>query len=501
MRAFLEEPDGTGITRREAAIRAIYQDKPETALRIGYGDITKDIPERSESDLIPPRIRHMTTGVNSIFRPGYIIAPVHAFIGAIVDRWIAEYLAGQSPKYHLSMPPQHGKTWTIEAAITRLFGIDPSTRISYCSYAQDLARRSSRKVREFILDEKTRSLFPSLSIKADNKSVDEWETTAGGRFSAWGVGKGAGVPVDGLFIDDLVKGYSEFLSKAHRERRRSWLSGILGARLHNRSGVFSIGTRWGVGDGVDDTMELIPGDWQVWHIPAIAIEGERDPLGRKPGEALWPEQHSAEGLIAKMDAAGVIQSAAVYQQRPIDRAGQFFRGEWRYTDPASWPHGLIWYRYWDLGFSESDDSDESAGALVAVDDQQNIYIRDVITRQKQWPIVSQTIKDTYRTDGGNVHTFCEAIGTQKGYVSDLRASGYNIVPRKHKGEKAVEAGLWQSQQWSGKVNVPNNANWTQRLIDQAHAFPGGKHDDIIDAITGAIIMHSKFKPITVGGRG
>lgn len=60
-------------------------------------------------------------------------------------------------------------------------------------------------------------------------------------------------------------------------------------------------------------------------LPAIAEEN--DPLGRSPGEALWPEWEPLEELERKR-ALLQNQFSALYQQRPAPEEGDYVKAEW-----------------------------------------------------------------------------------------------------------------------------------------------------------------------------
>ena len=63
------------------------------------------------------------------------------------------------------------------------------------------------------------------------------------------------------------------------------------------------------------------------NLPAIA--GDDDPIGRAPGEALWPERFSVEDLQRTRADVGPYVWNALYQGRPTDDEGGIFRGLFR----------------------------------------------------------------------------------------------------------------------------------------------------------------------------
>jgi predicted phage terminase large subunit-like protein len=68
------------------------------------------------------------------------------------------------------------------------------------------------------------------------------------------------------------------------------------------------------------------------NLPALAEED--DHLGRKPGEALWPDRYNAVRLNNKKKTAGPYWWSALYQGSPAARGGTLFKS--------------LWFRYWDF---------------------------------------------------------------------------------------------------------------------------------------------------------
>jgi hypothetical protein len=59
-----------------------------------------------------------------------------------------------------------------------------------------------------------------------------------------------------------------------------------------------------------------------------ALAEENDPLGRAPGEPLWPEWEDLESLERKRPAVGARDWSALYQQRPAPEGGDYFKADW-----------------------------------------------------------------------------------------------------------------------------------------------------------------------------
>ena len=91
---------------------------------------------------------------------------------------------------------------------------------------------------------------------------------------------------------------------------------------------------------------------------------ENDALGRKPGEALWPEYGYNEAWAAetKVDV-GTYFWNALYQQHPSSPEGEILkRGWWKFYRERPWSFDEV-LQSWDMTFKDSDGSDFVVGGV------------------------------------------------------------------------------------------------------------------------------------------
>ncbi|MFE1767198.1 terminase large subunit domain-containing protein [Streptomyces angustmyceticus] len=86
-------------------------------------------------------------------------------------------------------------------------------------------------------------------------------------------------------------------------------------------------TRWHEDDLSGRILETEPENWTLIDLPALALS-DTDPLGRQPGEALWPEQYDAEELARTKRAVGERVWWALYQQQPRPLEGGVWQWAW-----------------------------------------------------------------------------------------------------------------------------------------------------------------------------
>ena len=115
-------------------------------------------------------------------------------------------------------------------------------RIVTASYAQTLANRNGRAIRNAIVT------HPELGIRIapDNGSVSDWtiDKHEGGVLSV-GIGAGlTGRPADVLLIDDPIKDRAEADSEVYRDRVWDWWTEVGSTRLAPGAPVIVILTRW-----------------------------------------------------------------------------------------------------------------------------------------------------------------------------------------------------------------------------------------------------------------
>jgi hypothetical protein len=113
--------------------------------------------------------------------------------------------------------------------------------------------------------------------------------------------------------------------------------------------------------------------WKIINIPAIAEDD--DVLGRKPGEALWPDRFGIEWLEAFRAAT---RSASPRSISSTDAGGRrLFQEELLPTyQPEQLPKNLRIYAASDHAVGIKQTNDRTCLLIVGVDDQDNIWLLD-----------------------------------------------------------------------------------------------------------------------------
>lgn len=422
--------------------------------------------------------------------------------------WVRDVAAGRSPRLMLEMPPQHGKS-TISSVCgpAWILGHHPDWPLILGSYGQDLSRTHSRGCRSIMREPWYEQTFPRAKMAADQASVDDWGTTAGGGYKAVGVGSAVtGQPARAIVLDDTTKNRAEAYSKVQRDRAWGWYEWDVESRLAPGGGVLVLQTRWHHDDVPGrlqkrDGLASDGGQWKIISLPAIAEEDEflDGELWRPKGQALHPERYPANCAKFVNAQKNPALWNALYQQRPTSRDGDIFKRQ--FFDrivPRSQMPSLRWYRLWDWAGSSADTADRTASAAVAFDDLGNLWIRDMVKGRWDYPESKKVFKQVALAphEQGVSHGI-EALLSWKIVADDLMAdielAGVPIAPVRYPPgakDKISRALPWADRAAAGKV-ILVEGEWIPDFIDECVAFPAGKHDDQIDTVSGGVMMLSQ----------
>lgn len=410
-------------------------------------------------------------------------APHFALMHERLDR----VTTGDIQRLLLEVSIRHGKTETLTGYEAYRLELDPSTRILLGTYSQNQARKLSRSVRRLV---KSRG----IEISADANSVDEWETVAGGGLRAVGAGSGvASVNADLIVIDDPIGSRAEAESAAHRERVWDWITTDILARAEPHTQVVFSMPRWHRDDPSGRMQDRQSGRWELVSLPGVAEEN--DMLGRAPGELLWEKYRPQSWIDAMRIDLGSYGFASAVQCRPTPREGGIFRWDWwQLVDDA--PKGLQMVRYWDTAGTDStgdNDPDYTAGALgCRLADQRNMIVdmaRFRLSVGKRDARMVEIAKEDKKRYGGRVTWWLEEESGIAGkertaaIVRAIQALGITCRTERASGSKVLRAEPLASAAEAGNVLL-GPGEWRDPFRLEAADFPGGNHDDQVDAAAG-----------------
>lgn len=395
-----------------------------------------------------------------------------------VRRHLANLRAGDN--LMIFLPPRHGKSEMLTVRYTAWYlETYPDRRVIIGAYNQTLANKFSRKTRAIA---RTR-----IALDKERTAVEDWQTAYGGGLRAVGVGGGiTGQGGDLITIDDPVKSREEANSPTYRERVYDWYTDDLYTRREPGASMILIMTRWHEDDlagrilSSDDARS-----WKVVTLPALAEPD--DPLGRPVGAALCPERYDEDALHGIKTAIGSRSFASLYQQRPIELEGGFFKASWFIAAPA--PAGdMLWVRYWDRA-GTSGGGDYTVGLRMGRDPNGLYYVDDIVRGQWSTGERDRIIRATAQADGTGVPIIVEqepgsAGGDAFAYIA-RQLSGFAVHADRVTGDKETRARGFAAQLEAGNVYLRPGATWAHTYRAELCAFPSSAHDDQVDASSGA----------------
>lgn len=381
-------------------------------------------------------------------------------------------------------PPRHGKSEqnTVRYPVWRLEA-EPTMRVIVGAYNQTLANKFSRKAR--------RIAAQRIPLSADRAAVEEWETLQGGGFRAIGVGGGiTGQGGNLILIDDPVKSREEAESDSYRDRVWDWYRDDLYTRLEPDGAIILTMTRWHEDDLAGRLiMEAQNGGehWEVLNLPALAEE--TDPLGRVPGVALCPERYDEEALANIRMVQGARSFTALYQGKPQPDEGAMFKRQW-FDSVDHAPEGLSWVRYWDLAASTKTTADYTASAEVAMSEEGDVYIRNMVRGRWEWPDAKKIMVSTMLAGNGTRHGIEEAmhgLAAVQELRRDQSLANISVQGIKVDRDKVSRALPWAARAEARKVKLVKG-EWVNAFLDEVCSFPQGTHDDQVDTVSGGVQM-------------
>lgn len=433
---------------------------------------------------------------DDVSKSRYKDAKHHRVIGAALEE-----CAKGNPDYRqliVCLPPRHGKSeMTTRKFPAWVAGKFSSESVGVATYSDVFAADFGAEVRTVIQSPQYKQVFPGMALRRGGTATDRLQTVDGGLL--FFVGRGGSMTGRGchtLIIDDLIKDDKEASSQAIRDQAWNWMTRVAMTRRMGKKRVILIMTRWHADDPVgrltDPENPCYNEDeaksWKIINLPAIAED--EDPLGRKPGEALWPDgpdQFDLDFLNSqrRMDPMGF---SALYQQRPSAIDGVAFQREniKTYTREQL-PPDLRIYSASDHALSLNERRDYTVLLTVGVDRDGDLWLLDCIWRRMKPDVVVENMLEMVRAKppliwyAGRDH-ITKSIGPFLKKRMQETQTYFTLREVTPVGDKEARAQAIAARVAMGRVHFPRDAVWTERAINEMLAFPNGTHDDFVDTI-------------------
>lgn len=417
-----------------------------------------------------------------------------------LQRFLKQVELGEIDRLAITMPPRHNKS-----ELTSLYWIIymihkyPTLKIAIASYNTDFASRWVRKVRDFLLE------FTPELLNQNKATMYEFETVKGGFVMAVSptstlVGRGINL----LLLDDLIKTSEEANSPAIQRRNKEWYESVATTRLepYYSNGkvldpaIIMIGTIW----NTQDLLWTIPdSSWVTVRLPAIAEDN--DPIGRKKGEALWPERFPLKDLLKKKKEHGRYYWSSMYCCQALSYGGNVLREDWIQYKDFKEDDCLKTVMTIDPAISTLKTADDTALCLASLMTDKSILIRSM--EYGKWDFHTQIKKisgmyNMYKPD----QIISEAISYQRALaealIKDCNIPVHQIKSRGNKIDRILSLIPFFE---SGKIFL-TKGSWNEYFLDQYTAWsPENKNsmDDLLDALEENVNTLSKMVASNVYG--
>jgi len=188
-------------------------------------------------------------------------------------------------------------------------------------------------------------------------------------------------------------------------------------------------------------------------------------------------------------------------------AGMYFTEDWFKEAPAT-PLTKTRLRYWDL--AASGDKGDFLASMLVTKCKDSYYIEDIILLKPQVHEVESIVYKQAKIDGPLVAIAIEQEGGSAGKIvahnfeTKLKALGHRVyidqkTSDRTTSSKEARAGIVSPLAKEGKIYLVNNPSVIRNrreFFKQVVGFPVEKHDDILDAMTGAIhVINNKYNGI------
>lgn len=435
---------------------------------------------------------------------------------------LTDVMEGRTKRLMIFMPPGSAKTLDCSHHFPSYYlSKYPQYPIIGATHTDKFAESNGRRVRNIIMSDEHRAVFPDITVREDSSAAARWELTNGGMYMGFGVGATVvGRRAGGLILDDVVAGIQAADSQTERDFVWSWYGADLSTRLIPGGWIILVMTRY---HPDDIAGRLLAGSssqfgdkWEVLSLPALAKDN--DPLGRAEGEPLWPEWQSKKELhrIKNQPSMTGRLWSALYQQEPVMEAGNIVKRDWiklwRGTEP---PECAFILQSWDTAVTDKSTSAYSSCLTFGVftEPETNMPAMILLSRWRgrvdyhDLKAMARRLNHNYLDDRFDMPKHnpvkmspdilvIEDEATGKPLIAEFARAGISAFafPARRYGNKDARLQLSLDILESGRLYVPaipplftQPRKFADEFITSLCAYPASTSRDDVDACSQAII--------------
>lgn len=495
------------------------------------------IPATLDGEILRRKARKDYATYVALANPGFYTTHFHKFLCDEIQEFLEHPCEnGVMDILLLSVPPQHGKSYTVTETLPSWYlGKHPTDGVIIAGYESTFAESFSRRNRDkyntivqevFLQRDKNGDIVHDCRPNSNVQGVALWETAQGGTCRAAGLKAGiTGYGCELFIIDDPIKNKEQADSETVIAKIHDEMGPSVQSRIHPGGKLIVIQTRWVEGDVIGWVQE----NWHEWIWKTINLPAEYDetaanigpdPLGRKLGDSLMgahlgddesklPQKiantnrwlRSKKDLVIRSD--GERTWNALYQGRPSAANGNLFKeGWWKAYGRSEQLRASLEYLQLsiDATFKNTETSDFVAIELWGLKGR-DVYLWKLINKRMGFletvDKIKQLVKDfpdideLVIEDKANGSAIIDTLHYEKNMppvvavtplggkfaraqaTSNFVASGVVHLPDDLTLEEEVDIEWDSREQLTGK----------QKFIKQHSTFPYGKRDDMVDSQT------------------
>jgi predicted phage terminase large subunit-like protein len=395
-----------------------------------------------------------------------------------LHRDLQTFLSRQ-PRALIELPRDHGKSTQVCGRIIWELGRNPNLRIRIVCANEALAIECSRYLRQVIADNpRVRLVFPTLRPsepwEAAQFNVARCQRAIGPSVAAFGIGgRSTGARADLLVCDDIVD-VTALRSKSDRERVRTYFHENLMNLLEPDGRVWCLFTPWHRDDLNGHLRQN--GEFALFRRP---IGDDLAPI--------WPEHWPRKRLEQRRREIGEISFARAYRLVSLSEEELAIRPDWVQFWKEPIPCESIVLAV-DPAISTAARSDASALVVLGRTATNELRCLEAIARRVTAPDLVTLIDNVDRRHSPDAIVFESNAGF--GAVKDLLVRHARFGPKVHgivqSRDKAARIHAFSVSVQNGSFRLRGRpaggvAPEQQSLFDEMTMFPGGEHDDLLDA--------------------
>lgn len=458
----------------------------------------------STPDQVNEKLRAMREDVNLYgeYVFGHTAARVHRFWNARVDEVIQRRV--RQNKILILAPPNSAKsTWNSLIRPSHYLGNHPDHNLLFFTSSDPMANTFGGAIRMTLQEsDRHQEVFPDSRCRPHR--TRGWSgdglylrgTPFGSKDPAYkAVGFGVsvmGARANGIILDDVLD-QKQAESDIEQAKAINYYTKTVVPRLNTQHGwLAAVMTRFAEGDLGGHFLKLAEesGDWIVVRTPLEAEDN--DPMGRAPGESLWPEQFPPEFIEATRKSMTIAEYDLVYNCDPTGTSGDVFTSEYYFKDlpqnfwqevfPTCFTGQAV-----DLAFSKNKRTCFTVILTYAVDPQFNMYILHIDRARYHVRDSEDRLLELIRL----TKPLVTAIETENFHDAAIRSMVIRIMAQvqcdirliKPMADKVARARLPAGRAEHGFMYADRNAPWFRTFMSEILGFPNSTYKDQVDALS------------------